>query len=299
MNEVVAKQNSSKGIGMLKARQQTYAWATTLQILQLIAGVLVPITASISALIYPCTRPYLASLALLVLILDIAFIDRWMSKFIRQAAKLSELFDCYVLELEWNEFVAGEEPTPESVSFAASKFSSSANAVGKLMNWYPVSVGRAPIHIARLACQRTNLWYDAELRRRYSDWVVVIPLLIVAVFFAVGLGANLLFSELVLAIAVPLTPLLIWSIREHFRHRDTAASQQALRASADALMKSVKSGPVVVSDLEAKSREFQDAIYLRRRANPLVFPVVYSLLRNDMERDMNAGAEELLERMGY
>lgn len=34
--------------------------------------------------------------------------------------------------------------------------------------WYEVCIGRLPPHLARLIGQRTNISYDARLRRRYE-----------------------------------------------------------------------------------------------------------------------------------
>jgi hypothetical protein len=88
------------------------------------------------------------------------------------AAKIAEQFDC-TLELPWDNFVLDSKVGPETVHSAAKR-----HLHGKkdpqLRDWYPKVVGTIPIHLGRLMCQGTNLWYDAHLRRQYGAWVLAI-----------------------------------------------------------------------------------------------------------------------------
>jgi hypothetical protein len=56
-----------------------------------------------------------------------------------------------------------------------------------------------------------------------------------------------------------------------------------------------KAGLCADAECEQRSREFQDAIFNRRASNPLIFPMIYNLMRSKMETSMNAGAEALLQ----
>jgi hypothetical protein len=46
---------------------------------------------------------------------------------------------------------------------------------------------------------------------------------------------------------------------------------------------------------ERRSREFQDAVYGRRVAHPLILPLIYRFMRPEMEKRMEAGVNSLLE----
>lgn len=48
-------------------------------------------------------------------------------------------------------------------------------------------------------------------------------------------------------------------------------------------------------ECEKKSREFQDAIFRRCVANPLVFPLVYRIMRDEFEKQAQAGADRLAQ----
>lgn len=121
------------------------------------------------ALAAPDVRPYTAALALLVALVDVTLLDRVQRARLKLAAKIGEAFDCEVLSLPWNRFVAGRPAEPETVAEAASAWRGGDET---LVDWYPAAVGRAPLHLARIICQRTNLWYDAKLRRHYGTWIL-------------------------------------------------------------------------------------------------------------------------------
>lgn len=301
MNDIVARQNGERGQRLLRARQQTYARATRLQIIELVAVVMVPTVGAIVGLICPDPnlRAFIAAMSLLILVVDILVLDRWMRKLLKLAAQISEAFDCEVLQLPWNEFVAGAQPQPEDIHHAASRYPTDEKSDAAIRDWYPVAVSRAPIRIARLACQRTNLWYDAKLRGRYSSLLVGVPVAVTLAAIVGGSYAKLDFTGIVLTLLAPAAPVVMWSLRERNRQKDAADAQAATSGSADALLAKVKASDCTEDECAQRSREFQDAIFARRATNPLIFPLIYKLYRSQTEDEMNAGADERLKALGY
>lgn len=297
-NTIPEDQNSDRGQKLLRARQQCYRSATKIQISQIIVTVVIPMVAAIIALLLPASRPFVATAALVVLMFDAIVLDRLQKRLIKDAAKHAEEFDCFVLQLPWNDFLCGPRHAPETVSRAASAFQNDTKSAAKIRDWYPTVVGAAPIQHARLACQRSNLWYDAELRKRYSNLVIALPIIVFVVFLIVGLLGDLRFPDLILSVAVPAAPILLWSFRERFRHGDTARAQQSLMSTVESLWIDMKSSDIEPKALLLKSREFQDAIYQRRQSSPLIFPFVYRFYRTSMETEMNFGAAERLQELG-
>lgn len=43
-----------------------------------------------------------------------------------------------------------------------------------LKDWYPKEVAALALPLARLVCQRANCWWDANLRRKYANWLLAI-----------------------------------------------------------------------------------------------------------------------------
>ncbi|HCK84811.1 MAG TPA: hypothetical protein DHW63_09940 [Hyphomonadaceae bacterium] len=297
MNDIPDQQNSERSLTLMRARQRIYANATALQILQLATTVLAPTILAIVALNVPAWRAQLAATSLLLLLIDILFLDRLQARLLRQAAKVAEQFDCEVLQLAWNAFVAGAKLDWEDIQGAAAAYPKNEKALAAIRDWYPPVVGRAPLHVARIICQLTNMRYDTKLRERWAAILVALPFLAVVAGFAAWATMGLTLAAVVLSIFVPATPIVVWALRETFRHRDAARAQKAIKGAAETLWPSIRERRE--TECTNRAREFQDAIYQRRALSPLVFPLVYHLLRDEMEEQMHKGAEERLNEAGY
>lgn len=295
MNQIPQIQNSGPQMGLLRARSQVYREATTLLILQFAFTVLLPVATAGVALLAPSIRPYTAAVALMVSALDVTVLDRMYRAKLKVAAKVAEAFDCEVLTLPWNQFVAGKRAEPETIIAAQAAW---RGGDSKLTNWYPVAVGAAPLHLARIICQRTNLWYDATLRRHYGAWVLVFAAVLLLGLVVAASFTGLTVALLISTVLPPAAPVLIWSLREYFRQRDTAEAQETAKAEAEALWERAKAGGCAEADCGPLSREFQNAIYARRVSSPLMLPGVYRLLRPGMEVQMNKTGEVYLTEIG-
>lgn len=294
-NTIPARQNAPEFIRLLRARSQTYRRAVQLQVVQFVLTVTVPVASAILGLLVAEARPYVAALALAITLIDITVLDRALKRRLKTAALICEEFDCALLEMPWNRFAAGKRPAPEVISEADRRWPKGNE---KLEDWYPPIVGSAPLHLARIVCQRTNLWYDATLRERYSNVLLVGAIATVLCLCAAGLIANLSFTDFVVTIVAPSGPLLSWALRDTFKQREAADAQKIARGEAEALWELAIANQCADDDCARRSREFQNTIFQRRVNNPLLFPMIYKRLRPEMETDMNLGAAELLRSAG-
>lgn len=279
----------------MRARQQTYQRAKRLLILQFALTVGLPVVAAVAALAAPAIRPYTAILSLLISTVDVTVLDRAQRNSIKLAAKIAEAFDCAVLELPWNAFVAGNRPEPETLAEAERAWRGGDDGI---LNWYPVAVGKVPLHLARIICQRTNLWYDAALRRHYGSWVLASALGLLVLLLGAALATGLTVEVFIASVLAPAGPIVIWAFREYFRQRDTAEAQEAVKADAEALWARARDGGCHAEECGDLSRAFQNAIYTRRAASPLMLPLVYKLRRSGMEDQMNKGTAAFLADIG-
>ena len=295
MNDIAERQNTPHFLRLLRARSEIYRRATHLQLVQVTLTVVVPVVMAIVALFMPAIRPVAAAVSVSLTLIDIGFLDRALKRRLKTAALICERFDCDLLKLPWSKFAAGKPLEPEIIAEADRRW---PKGDAKLIDWYPAAVGQAPLHLARIICQRTNLWYDAKLRENYSFLLVAGAVAIVLALVAAGLALNLPFTDFVVTVLVPATPVLSWAVRDAFRQRDAADAQKLARAEAEALWELALAGGCDDSECERRSREFQNSIFQRRTSNPLLLPFVYHWLRSGMEIDMNLGAADFLRQAG-
>lgn len=298
MNDIIQLQDQPDQLQLMRARRQTYYRAMRWMLLQFILTVAMPIAGEVTGLIAPPVRPYVAILALALGALDVVILDRAQTRLLKVAAKLQEQFDCIVLHLPWNGFAVGPKLDAEDVHEAARAYARRGGTDDALKGWYPAVVAQAPLHLARLICQRTNLWYDGKLRRRYGGIVLTAGWILFGALFVAGLALKLSLTDFVVTILVPAAPFLTWVTRERHRQSDTADQLDAIRQAETALWTEACAGQCAPEHCLARSREFQDAIYARRAGSPLIFPFIYWIMRSDLEDQMNAGAEQRMRELG-
>ena len=108
MNTIAKDQDSPECQRLLKARQKTYADATSLQVTQLVMTVLLPVAGAVLGTLYAPARSYVALYGLIVTALDVMWLDRSQRAKLKVAARVSEAFDCGVLKMQWNAFASGK-----------------------------------------------------------------------------------------------------------------------------------------------------------------------------------------------
>ena len=280
---------------LLRARSRIYQEARGFQIAQLVVVLVVPVLSAVVGIIVPAARPHVGAIALAATFLDALWLDRAQRTRLKLAARISEIFDCGLFGLPWNEFVAGPRPDAMTIAAAAGAWKDGDE---KLRDWYgPHELGLAPLHLGRLICQQSNLWYDSKLRRRVGAALAIAGVALATILAIMGVVLQLPFTDFVLTVVTPAAPILIWTAREHHRQRDTAEALETIKANADALWNKAVTGTCGHDECAGRSREFQDAIFSRRASSPLNMPLVYNLLRSSMERSMKSGAAEMLRQV--
>jgi hypothetical protein len=290
MNDIPARQNSDSSLRLLRARQQMFHRAKIIFIVELLLTVIAPVAGAIIGLFVAEVRPTIALVSLALTVLDVAVLDRAQRRFVKNGAKIAERFDCTVLQMPWNRLATGKPLDEEIVDEAASSWERRRKNKG-LIDWYPVEVGEATLEAARFICQRTNLWYDGRLRRLNGSIALVLAWGVPAALGVACWLLNIPFREIA-TVLTPAAPVMVWSIREHFRQKDTAEAQDQTKTEAEGYLTAVKQGKMDTDEALQAARDVQNALYARRAASPMVMPGLYQMFRPGLERQMKAGAAE-------
>lgn len=289
---ITEEQNNRRQLERLAAQRQLYATAKKVFGAQLALGGPIAVATASVAIACPQSKGFVALWGVLVVLGDLFWLTPWQKRLREAAARIQEAFDCDVLSLPWNELKAGKRPDPELVKEQAEKYSKWANRMPPLNNWYSVEVSDLPLHVGRIACQRSNCWWDANQRRRYA---VVVIAAVVIVFVAVlwmALAGGLTVEDFVLKVVLPLAPALVLGIRQFTEQMEAANRLDKLKEHAERLWNDALNGKSERA-MTTASRVLQDEILENRKRSPLVFDVVFKRLRGAYEEQMNHGAAEL------
>jgi len=287
------EQNTEKQLQRLSAQRQLYATAKNVFGWQVLLGGPIAVASALLVVAFPSLRGYAALWGILVSLSDVILFTPWQKRLREVAARVQELFDCDVLSLPWNELKAGKRPDAELVKEQAEKYRKWANRMPPLTNWYAPDVGDLPLYIGRIACQRSNCWWDSTQRRRYAVWVIgaVFAVFIITLWLSFGNGFTL--EDFVLKVAAPLSPAFILGIRQFSEQIEAARRLDKFKDHAELLWIDALNG-VPESKITQRSRSLQDEIFENRKRSPLVFETAYNCLRRDYEMQMNHGVAELV-----
>lgn len=293
-NDIPSRQASEENRGLLRARHRNYRAAKITQGILVLVSILLPVIGVSLGPQAPEIRPYLALASLILLVMETALFERIQKDRLKRGAKLQEQFDTEVFDLPWNRFVTGAPVEHEDVRRLSAK-PLSKKREAHFQAWYEACIGRVPLHLARLIGQRTNISYDARLRRRYGGWLLTLTLLFGVTLLYAGLYKGLQFPDLIMTLVVPFLPVLTWALRERMQQANAAISLTNLNGEWDKIWSKALGGADAAA-LMAESRSLQDAIYQHRERSPLVFDWVYSIFRRANEDEAHHAAEDLVRK---
>lgn len=246
-------------------------------------------------MVEPPLKGIAAGWGLTIVLSDIFWLTPWQKRLRDSAARIQEAFDCDVLELPWNDIKVGKRPDPELVSEQAGKYEKWSATMPTLRNWYPPTVDELPLSIARIACQRSNCWWDANQRRRYATVVIAAIAFVFAAVLGFSLYAGLTVENFILQVVAPLAPALLLGVRQYSEQMEAAGRLERLKEHAERLWNEALSAEPSY-DLVLGARNLQDEIFENRRKSPLVFDAIFKKLRPRYERQMNRGIDDLVSQ---
>lgn len=292
-NEISERQNSAAMIKLLRARRRIYARVKAVQRAYFVVALVLPVASLTTAAYAPEHLPKLSLFALVTGAFDAMLLDPWRKRQVKLAGKVQEEFDCKVLDLDWNKFIAGSHVVPEDVEGYGG---APLNPEGEqsLRNWYPADARELPLHLARLVCQRANLWYDSRLRRTYRAALWLLTATYLAALVVYGHGMTL--SAFILTVLVPFGPFFTWVVREQHRQGDTITLVDRLFAEIEASLSQFAHAKSEEA-ARGRARELQDAIFAHRANSPLVSDLVYRFKRSSLEGQMKVAARDFIERL--
>ncbi|HZI57620.1 MAG TPA: S-4TM family putative pore-forming effector [Verrucomicrobiae bacterium] len=292
---ITTRQNAPEEIKKLRAQRYLYGKAKIVMGLQAVLTVVFPVAGAIAELFWPSLKGGLAFYGIAISVLDIAVLEPLQKKMRTVAAKIQELFDCNVLNLGWDDIGVGYRPDEEDIHAA-----SSAHRGGKedpqLKDWYPTAVVDLPLSLGRIVCQRTNLRWDAALRRRYRTWLACILLILGATVAFIGFRNGASLEQLTVGVLAPIFPMFLWGIRQFQEQGEAADTSDLLREKSSMLWTAAIEKQLSDEELSVRSRQLQNAIFSRRSTAPMIFDWIYKLLRRSEEERMNVAAAEFVRQ---
>lgn len=294
LNKIPTLQDEKEQLELLAAQRALYWEAKRRVGLQLVFVVIFAILLAVFGDRFPAFRPWSALAGMTILFADMWMFDFSQKKLRERAAKIQEMFDCRVLELDWNDFWIGNYPDIEEIIEYANKYRKTDSSYSKLKEWYCVEVGMIPLHYARIICQRANIRWDSKLRLLYGRIALIFGIASLGIMMVAALITDISLAETLLTLA-SISPLLMWSLREFLRQRESAANLRQLMDHLKELWEQIRAGALTdKEECKHESRALQDALFDHRRSSPVIFDFVYRLLRSVSEGEGSQTCEKMV-----
>lgn len=293
---IVQRQEMPENIELLAAQRNIYSRAKNIIGFQMLLSIPIAICAAITTIVKPELKGFVALWGILVVVFDLFVFTPWVKKLRDNAARIQEVFDTKVLGLDWNEISVGKRPEPELVHEEAEKHGMNEEKIAGLRKWYPTIIDTVPEICGIIISQRSNVWWDARMRRKYALYIRVILVSIALGLVGYGLYEKKDMFEFLAYIVAPLAATYVFGYRQMMEHGDAADRLDKLKELSEKIWSDAIAGKDATT-LKLKCRTLQDQIFDHRKKNPPIFDFVFRWFRDGNEVLMNKGAEALVKEL--
>ena len=168
-NGIAARQNEPDSINKLAAYKQLYQEVGYLGYLSFILSVVMPMFFAVLCFVFDSNIAvrnisYLSTIAICILSV---WLENQKQRKKQLASSIQLLFDIYVFDMDWDKKLFGINKNLNSIIVQkASKYLKKKSRKQYIFNWYNPLVDNCSSEIGIRECQKENIRWDLELRKR-------------------------------------------------------------------------------------------------------------------------------------
>ncbi len=291
MNSIKINQELPQNMLLLEAQRVTYANAKKIYRWQLTFTIVIVVVLNFVKLTQKTftnidLTPYIALISVSITLIDLLFLSGYLSKFKTNGAKIQELFDCHVYNMEWNETNSGDKPENWVVEEAEKMYV--YNPKAPLTNWYHIKLDGLNQEEAILRCQETNLEYDRKLRFHFKNDCIIVCLVVVVISFIIATIMNASLQGYLTNFVAPTLPLIVILIKLILDNQKAVKSLEEVRKAARKL-RNAGCTPSM-----NQLRQVQDKLYCSRKDSTLIPENYYHYRRTKLEQSTKSNVGKQL-----
>lgn len=290
-NNIVELENKQENIDKLKAAHHLYSIVGYISIASFFLCVIVPIFISVLRNFVDfqgIVLHVIVGYSLIAVVLGIVF-DFYAEKNKTLAAKIQQLFDCNILELEWNKYICGQRPSLEDINHNTGRLSNVP-----FVNWYDRAISPLSKSEATIICFRTNLAYDMDLRTIFVKIIDIVAFIVAISIIMMGFVQNEGIRDIVVFVIVPIIPMIKWFVA--IRKQNVADIKKciSLKERIDDKLEKLSNGDEVYHKHELN--QIQDGIFEHRKVAFKIPDFIYNYMRERLEGDTHLTVTQIIER---
>ncbi len=285
--EILYKQSLDVNIDRLLAQRRLYSNAKIKQYILIAITFIIPILIAFVAIFFNLKiddTNWVYTIYAVAAIFGEKILEIFIDRNKKTAASIQEKFDTNVFDIPENKLLNSVFIDHDIVRKYSKRDKRNLKKVSKVTNWYSTKIDCLQTNIAILFCQRMNICYDQNIKKKYNILLILLSVITFAILLIVSLINDFSLKIFLLKVILPSIPILNFTYKEINQNRESVDNLQILREKIEAKLNSLsRNHTIEVSEL----RNIQDRIFNNRTLSPLIPDLIYKLLWTELEDEMN------------
>ena len=289
--EILYKQNLDVNIDRLLAQRRLYSNAKIMQYILIAITVIIPVLiafiTNFSNLRIDDTS-WIYTIYAIVVIFGEKIVEIFIDRNKKTAASIQEKFDTNIFDIPENELLNSVFIDHDIVRKYSKKDKLNANKISRVTNWYSTRIDCLQTNIAILFCQRMNICYDQNIKKKYNKLLISLSVLTFITLLIISLTNDFSLKKFIIEVILPSIPILNFTYKEINQNIESVDNLQKLREIIENKLSSLSRNDVI--EIE-ELRNIQDRIFNNRILSPLIPDFIYKILWTELEDEMNYSVE--------
>jgi hypothetical protein len=295
--DIFRRQNLDINIDKLLAQRRLYSNAKKVNYFLISLTVFIPIIFSLITnltIIEINDKHWIYVLYTVVAIVLEKIFEIYIDRCKKTAASIQEDFDTTIFPLTENELLNTTYVDSDIIIKYSKKDKNNTKKVEKVTNWYSKEIENIDTNIAILFCQRMNICYDQNIKKKYNTLLIILSFLTFLILLGFSLFNNFSLMKFMIEVILPSIPIFTFTYKEFNTNLESVDNLQKLREIIEQNLNSISiNDSIDVQEL----RRIQDRIYQNRILSPLIPDFIYSFLWSELEDQMNYSVKTKIEEI--
>lgn len=293
--DIFNTQNLDINIDKLLAQRRLYSNAKKVNYFLISLTVIIPIIVSLITnltIIEINDKHWIYVLYTVIAIIMEKIFEIYIDRCKKKAASIQEDFDTTIFPLPENELLNTTFVDADIIRTYSRKDKNNAKKVEKVTNWYSKEIENIDTNIAILFCQRMNICYDQNIKKKYNILLIILSILTFIILLGFSLSNNFSLMKFMIEVILPSIPIFTFTYKEFNTNLESVDNLQKLREIIEENLNSISiNDSISIEEL----RRIQDRIYQNRILSPLIPDFIYSFLWSKLEDQMNYSVRTKIE----
>lgn len=307
MTNIAERQNNSDNIQILQAQRQMYSNVKRWMVVNLIVGVIIPLTVSILVFVFSNNKlssalgfeskdiSYISAPIGMMAAISVVVISQFIKKMKETSARIQENFDTNVFKLAWDKINVGEKPDFGVILKNSKAFEEKHSNYTGFKDWYTIKAATFKYPQAIAFCQQQNLNWDSELRKQVIKAATIILIIIAFFILTLGILNDFTLRALFTNILSLLLPIFLFFYKLIVEQKDTVKEMARLKDINRELIDSILSNELTSDSFTTRCRQLQTAIYQHRKSARPIPNWLHKKNKNEQEDESAKRMQKYLD----